>query len=346
MLPKKINLKKLKIALSINLKLQKQNTLLANKKSFFLLEFFNNSGILVESSQTNLKTLNTLANTRFGSFLLLKMDQIVLYWRAFFIFFFFILQKNKEISQKILKHMRTLFFVKDYGPLVNYYMSKDERVKKFKSLLEKFQILQNIPFFIFINFPKTVNFFSLKHILDKSQYNVVVVEAKSNYTISQRLQDFFSLANSKKHILYFLYKPSTISNDLLKSFIKFKRKIGKTESEQISFNYNPVEKHLVISISEFSKVEDYTVVGNLKSQYSLDFFYYLLGVFIKNIKNKKQRLSNFRRINNLVGKESLIETKIKTKIKKKKYLTLVKTRNNNYKKIYKNLLKKKNLIMI
>jgi len=260
------------------------------KASNLLLELFLQSGILVESQETSKHNnrLYSLALNSNNSFFFYKLDQILLYWRTFYIFLSFFFQKAKYKAQYFLKILRKISFVEGFGELPSYYTSKDETTKRFRSLLDDYNILSHLPIIFFINSPITPSFLKLRQVLDHANFLTIYLDPFMNYTSARNLFELFNLNQFKNTILYFLYKPSTLQDGVKTLFLNPQRKTASALSDQIFYKYNPIEKNIIISLSEISVYDDYSLPGNFKSRYSFDFIYFFLTNIISFLTKKKK----------------------------------------------------------
>ncbi len=262
------------------------------KISNLLLELFLQSGILVESHKNNNK-LYALALNSNNSFYFLKIDQLLLYWRTFYIFLTFFFSKAKYKSQYFLTILRKISFVENFGELSTYYTTKDETTKRFRTLLDDYNILINLPIIFFINSPITPSFIKLRKVLDNANFLTIYLDPFMNYTSARNVFTTFNISKYKNTILYFLYKPSTLQSGVQTLFLNPQRKNATAVSDQIFFNYNPIEKNIIISLSEINNFDDYSVPGNLKSRYSFDFIYFLITNIIKFTTSTKKNKQIF-----------------------------------------------------
>jgi len=252
-----------------------------NKLSI-LIELFIRSGLLLENS-----ILNTIAAGRvkslslisLGSFFLLKIDRLLLYFRQFYIFISFFFNSLITKVKPYINFVRTIYIFTFFGSIENYYLSQQEEVKKFKELLDDRHILISLPVCFFINIPKTVNYYFLIKFLDKLNITIVYIEPYINYSKARNLFNIFQLQKIKPVFFYFIYKASTINLDVKNLFLNIKRKIGFALNKQINYKYIPYEKQIFISLNEIHTFDDYSIPGNFSSRYSLDFFFFFFFFF-------------------------------------------------------------------
>ena len=269
------------------------------KMSQLLIELLIQSGILVESQQSmqNNKNLYTLAIYSNKDFYFYKIDQIILYWRTFFIFILFFFQKAQYKAQFFLKLLRKISFIENFGTITTYFNAQDETIKRFKSFLDDYNILINLPIIIFINSPYTPSFAKLKNTLDKANFLVITLDPYLNYTNSKILYDMFNVIHFKNTILYFLYKSANMHLSVKNLFLNIQRKNTTAVSDQISYSYNPIEKNIIITLSEINTSDDYSLPGNFTSRYSLDFIYFFFNNIITfTIKKKKKQQIFFKKL--------------------------------------------------